>query len=325
MELRELLLGLAVIWVATKVGGEAMERIGQPAMLGELLAGVFVGPGVLSLVHDSEVLHALAEIGVIVLLFEVGLASELSDLLRAGVQSAVVAVVGVGVPFSLGFGLTRALGHPPLVAVVIGAALTATSVGITARVLADLGCLQDPSARVVLGAAVVDDILGLLILAVITGLVRSGAVSVWQVPWLAAKAGLFLVVSIGLGVRLAPILVRAVSGLRARGALIVSAIVFAVLLAVATDALGLATIIGAFAAGLVLATTERREHVAERIKPVADLFVPIFFATIGMKVRPADLNPFSPDAQFVVAMMLTVIAVVSKLAAGLAVYHPRDR
>lgn len=321
MDLRELLLGLAVVWIATRLAGETMERLGQPTVLGELLAGVLVGPGVLGLVHESAVLHALAELGVLILLFEVGLESDVSDLVRAGVQSAVVAVVGVVVPFACGFALTRALGHPTLVAVVVGAALTATSVGITARVLADLGRLQDASARVVLGAAVVDDILGLLILAVVTGLLQSGGVSVAGVAVLAAKAGAFLVVAIALGIRFAPMLMRAVGRLRARGSLIVFSLVFTLLLAVATDALGLATIIGAFAAGLVLAKTQQREHVIERARPVADLFVPIFFATIGMKVRPADLNPFAADAAFVFAMLLTASAIASKLAAGLAVYQ----
>jgi Kef-type K+ transport system membrane component KefB len=321
VDLRELLLGLAVIWIATRLAGEAMERLGQPAVLGELLAGVLVGPGVLGLVHESEVLHALAELGVLILLFEVGLESDVSELTRTGPQSAAVAVVGVVVPFAVGFAVTRAFGHPVLVAVVVGAALTATSVGITARVLADLGRLRDASARVVLGAAVADDILGLLILAVVTGLLATGAVSGGGVALIALEASAFLFVAIALGIRLTPVLVRAVTGLRVRGSLIVSSVAFAVLLAAASEALGLATIIGAFAAGLVLATTEQREPIVERIRPVADLFVPIFFATIGMKVRPADLNPFAPDATFVFAMALTVLAVASKLAAGLAVYQ----
>ena len=132
-----MLLGLVLVWFAAKVAGEGMERIGQTAVLGELLAGVIIGPGVLGLVHESEALHALAELGVLILLFEVGLESDLGDLLRAGIQAALVALVGVVVPFAVGFGIMRGLGHPPLVAVFVGATLTATSVGITARVLAE--------------------------------------------------------------------------------------------------------------------------------------------------------------------------------------------
>lgn len=316
-----MLLGLVLVWFAAKVAGEGMERIGQTAVLGELLAGVIIGPGVLGLVHESEALHALAELGVLILLFEVGLESDLGDLLRAGIQAALVALVGVVVPFAVGFGIMRGLGHPPLVAVFVGATLTATSVGITARVLADLGRLQDVAAKVVLGAAVVDDILGLLILAVVTGVAQTGGVSIFAVALLSAKAIAFLVTAILVGIRLAPTLVKMVARMRARGALLVSSMVFAVALAVVADMMGLATIIGAFAAGLVLATTERREHIEERIKPVADLLVPVFFVTVGMKVQPAMLNPFAENAQLGIAVLLTAAAIAAKLAAGLAVYQ----
>ena len=315
------LLGLVLVWLAAKLAGEGMERIGQTAVLGELLAGVVIGPGVLGLVHESEALHALAELGVLVLLFEVGLESDLHDLLRAGLQATFVALVGVVVPFGVGYGIMYALGYPQLLAVFVGAAFTATSVGITARVLADLGRLQDAAAKVVLGAAVVDDILGLIILAVVTGIARTGGVSLGSVAIISAKAVVFLAVAILVGLRLAPTLVRWVGGLKARGTLIVYSVVFAVGLAVIADLIGLATIIGAFAAGLVLATTERREHIEERLKPVADLLVPVFFVTVGMKVQPAMLSPFGDDAQFGLALLLTLVAVVSKLAAGLAVYQ----
>lgn len=321
MEFRELLLGLVVVWLAAKAAGEGMERIGQTSVLGELLAGVIIGPGVLGLVHESEVLHALAELGVLILLFEVGLESDLGDLLRAGFQATLVALVGVIVPFALGFGVMRWLGHPPLLAVFVGATLTATSVGITARVLADLGRLQDAAAKVVLGAAIVDDVLGLIILAVVTGIAQTGSVSAASVGLLSGKAVVFLVAAIVLGVRLAPMLLRWVSRMRARGTLIVYSVVFAVALAAVADLIGLATIIGAFAAGLVLATTERRAHIEERIKPVSDLLVPVFFVTVGMKVQPAILNPFGEHATFGVALLLTAVAVASKLAAGLVVYQ----
>ncbi len=321
MEFRELLLGLVLVWLVAKLAAEGMERIGQTAVLGELLAGVLLGPGVLGLVHESEALHALAELGVLILLFEVGLESDLDELLKAGLQAALVAVVGVVLPFVAGYALMHWSGYPPLVAVFVGATLTATSVGITARVLADLGRLQDAAANVVLGAAVVDDILGLIILAVVTGVAQTGLVSLGGVALLSGKAVIFLVVALFLGLKVAPALVRWIGRLRARGALVVYAVVFAVALAALADLIGLATIIGAFAAGLILATTERRAHIEERIKPVADLLVPVFFVTVGMKVEPAMLNPFAPNAQLGIAMLLTAVAVASKLAAGLAVYQ----
>jgi Kef-type K+ transport system membrane component KefB len=321
MEARELLLGLVVVWLAAKLFGEAMARLGQPAVLGELLAGVAIGPGVLGLVHESPVLHALAELGVLILLLEVGLESDVGDLLRAGLQATLVALVGVVVPFAAGYGIMHWLGHEPLVAVFVGATLTATSVGITARVLADLGRLHDAAAKVVLGAAVVDDILGLIILAVVTGIAQTGSISLVSMSVLSAKAIVFLVVAIFAGIRLAPTLVGWIARMKTRGTDIVYSLIFAVALAAVADMVGLAAIIGAFAAGLVLATTERREHIEQRIKPVADLLVPVFFVTVGMNVQPALLNPFAENAEFGTALVLSAIAVASKVAAGLAVYQ----
>jgi len=202
----ELLVGLVAIWLGAKLGGEAMERVGQPAVVGELLAGVLIGPGVLGLIHPSPVFMALAEVGVVLLLFEIGLESDLEELLRAGLQSTVVAAVGVACPLALGFGLASLWGMPPLPAVFIGATLTATSVGITARVLSDLGRLQERAARVVLGAAVVDDVLGLVLLAVVSGLAETGTVAAARTGLILAKAITFLVVAIGLGIRYSPVL-----------------------------------------------------------------------------------------------------------------------
>lgn len=321
MELRELLIGLIIVWLAAKLAGEGLERAGQPAVLGELLAGVLIGPGVLGLVHESVILHALAEIGVVILLFEVGLESDLGELLRAGLQSTLVALVGIACPFLLGFALATWWGKPTLVAVFIGATLTATSVGIAARVLSDLDRLQEASARVILGAAVLDDILGLVILAVVTGLVQTGSFSLATAGLILLKALVFLLIAIALGVRYTPTLLAWVGQAKARGSLIVYSVLFCVLLAAVAHWIGLATIIGAFAAGLILARTERRARIEEQIKPVADLFVPIFFVTIGMKVRPAMLNPFAPDKGLALAGLLTAVAVLSKLTAGLGVYR----
>jgi Na+:H+ antiporter len=325
VEFRELLIALVIIWLAAKLAAEGMERIGQTAVLGELLAGVVIGPGVLGLVHESEVIHALAELGVLILLFEVGLEADLARLLKAGPQAVLVAVVGVVVPFAVGFGLMHWLGHPGLVAVFVGATLTATSVGITARVLADLGRLQDPAASVVLGAAVVDDILGLITLAVVTGIATTGRVSPGGIALLGVKSVVFLAVAVFIALRRAPVLVGLIGRLRARGALVVSSLAFALALAAAAEWIGLATIIGAFAAGLILSRTEPHAQIEERIKPVADLLVPIFFVTVGMKVEPAQLNPFADDAQLGLALVVTLLAIASKLVAGLAVYQPGVR
>jgi Kef-type K+ transport system membrane component KefB len=311
--------------VAAKLGGEAAQRLGQTALVGELLAGFVIGPSALAVVTPSAFLEGLAAIGVVILLFEIGLESDLDRLLRSGLQSLVVALVGVVSPFLLGFTLARWWGLSPLGAVFIGAALTATSVGVTARVVSELKKADDPTAQVVLGAAVVDDVLGLVTLSVVSGLARTGRVSPWSVVTLLVGAVSFLTAAIAIGVRLAPFFVRWVDRMQVRGSLIVWSVLFCTVLAVLAERSGLAALVGAFAAGLVLAKTERGTHIVERIKPVADLFVPIFFVTIGMHVQIAHLDPLSPRGTLILAVLLTLVAVASKLVAGLGVYLPDVR
>jgi len=264
MESADFLSTLVVIWLAAKLAAEAMQRLGQTAVLGELLAGVLIGPAALALAHPSERLEGLAAIGINILLLEIGLESDLDELLRSGPQSLVVALVGVISPFFLGFALARWWGLLPLTSVFVGATLTATSVGITARVLADLGQIQDPAAKVILGAAVVDDVLGLIALSVVTGLVQQGKISLTALALLILKAVLFLVLAVVLGVRLAPTFVRWIYRMQVRGSLIVYAVWACTLLAVLAERGRLAGLVGAFAAGLVLAKTERRAHIEER-------------------------------------------------------------
>ncbi len=322
-ELGVLLATLVIVLLAAKLAGEAAERLGQTAVLGELLAGVLLGPSALNLVHESEVLHFLAEIGVILLLFEIGLHSDLDELITAGVQATAVAAVGVAAPFLLGFGLARVWGFPTLTAVFVGATLTATSVGITARVLADLGRLEDVSARIILGAAVIDDILGLIILALVSGLARTGQFSVPVLLWTLLTSVAFLALALVLGVRLAPWLFRWITRMRVRGVLIVYAVAFCLMLATISERLGLATIIGAFAAGLVLAKTDERAHIQELLRPTADLFVPVFFVTIGLKVQLGVFNPAQAGAGPLLLFtgLLAVAAVAGKIVSGLAIYQ----
>jgi Kef-type K+ transport system membrane component KefB len=315
------LFSLVVVWLAAKLGGETMQRLGQTAVVGELLAGFVIGPGARGRGAPSPVQAGLAEIGVVILLFEIGLESDLDRLLRSGVQALLVALIGIVSPFLLGFAVARWWGLTPLVSVFIGAALTATSVGVTARVFSDLEELDDPAAQVVLGAAVADDVLGLVMLSVVAGLARTGRVSAWSVVTLLLGAVAFLALAIVLGVRLAPFFVRWVDRMQVRGSLIVWAVLFCTVLAVLADRSGLAPMVGAFAAGLVLAKTERGINVEERIRPVADLFVPIFFVTIGMNVDVRHLDPVSPRGTLVLGALLTLVAVVSKLVAALGVYR----
>jgi Kef-type K+ transport system membrane component KefB len=196
---------------------------------------------------------------------------------------------------------------------------------VTARVFSELGKVNDPPAQVVLGAAVADDVLGLVILSVVAGLARTGHVSLWSMVTLLLGAVLFLTAAITIGVRLAPFFVRWADRMQTRGSLIVWAVLFCTVLAVLAERSGLAAMIGAFAAGLVLAKTERGVHIEDRIKPVSDLFVPIFFVTIGMHVDLRHLDPLSPRGTLVFAVLLTLVAVASKLVAALGVYRPDVR
>jgi Kef-type K+ transport system membrane component KefB len=329
------LLGLALIFVVAKIGGEVFERLNQPAVLGELMAGMAVGAlalagvGGVEALRTHSVIGALAELGVIILLFEVGLESNIGEMLEVGWSSLLVATLGVVVPFLLGWGVSYYFmpSEPLLVHVFIGATLCATSVGITARVLRDLGRLQTREARIVLGAAVIDDVMGLLILAVVSGAIRAsaegGALSLSDVARIAAASVAFLVGAIAVGRFVVPHLFRGAGRFRSRGMLLALALAFCFLLAWAAAAVGLAPIVGAFAAGLVLdeahfevfsAAGERGLH--DLLAPVSATLVPVFFVLMGMKV---DLSAFARWELLGFAAVLTAAAVVGKQVCSLGV------
>lgn len=321
MNLQDFLLSLITIYVSARIMGELAVRIGQPAVLGELLAGVLVGGNLLGWVDATEPLTVLGEIGVMLLLFEIGLESDLSSFLRVGTTAALVATIGVTAPFLLGYllGLTLHLSH--VQAVFIGATLTATSIAISARTLAELGRLHTVEGQIILGAAVIDDILGLIVLSVVIGLATSGTVSWSQVGWTAGLAVSLLAAAMLIGVRYAHMFGRLLGLMRARGSLIVAAVTFALTLGYLAGLLHIAPLVGAFAAGLVLARTEHHAHIGEAIKPVADVFVPIFFVLVGMAVDLRLLNPMRAENWPVLLLAggLVIVAILGKLVAGLGV------
>jgi len=325
MDLPQFLLSLIVIYGSARLFGELAVRLGQSAVLGELLAGVLVGGSVLGWVEPTETLKLMGEIGVILLLFEIGLESDLQAFLKVGWSASAVATIGVVTPFALGYGLAAMLNMTPLQAVFVGATLAATSIAVSARTLDDLGRLTSVEGNIILGAAVLDDILGLIILSVVVGLAHTGSVSWLDAGQTAGVAVLFLVGAIVLGGRYAHWFGSLVGWMRHRGRLIVAAVTFALALGYAGTLVHLAPLIGAFAAGLILARAEHQIHLGEHIKPVADIFVPIFFVLTGAAVDLGSLNPFSEQNWPVLLLTggLTVAAILGKLLAGLGAREAR--
>jgi Kef-type K+ transport system membrane component KefB len=322
-------LGLLVVMLgAAKLGALLALAVGQPAVLGELVAGVVVGRSVLGLVDPTqETIHLLAELGVLILLFEIGLETDLGKLLNVGGASAVVAVTGVALPFGLGYAACLLLGQPRLVAIVAGAALTATSVGITARVLADLGRLQEPESQIVLGAAIIDDIIGLVILTVVTGVTRGQETTLVDVARVTGLAFGFLVAAVVVGQWLVPPLLRLATGLAQPGTTPVLALVLAFGLAWAAMQVGSAHIIGAFAAGLLLRRCGHVPEVERSVAAMGHFLVPLFFVAVGAAVDVRVFNPFNVanHSTLMVGGVLIVVAVVSKFAAGYAPFWFRGR
>jgi Kef-type K+ transport system membrane component KefB len=266
--------------------------------------------------------HALSELGVVVLLFEIGLETELGALRRVGGVAAMVAAVGVVTPFALGLLATRALGLALLPSVVASAALTATSVGITARVLADLGYLKQPEGQVVLGAAVFDDVIGLIVLAVVSGLVAGGSIDAGAVARTTAIALLFLVVSIVAGRVLARPLFALLGRVGKEGTLAVMGFAFALLFAVSADRAGLAPLVGAFAAGLLVGETPQAAQIRSGIVRLGHLLVPIFFVAVGAAV---DVRAFAQVHVLVLGLVLVAVGVAGKIVAGYGPWWFRGR
>jgi len=354
--LAAVLLSLVVIYVASKVGGEICARINFPPVLGELVGGVVVGISVLHLLvfsegavtepsvlttfiqqtagmdgtvasvvasTASEVISVLSEIGVMILLFEIGLESDLQGLLKVGPQAAVVAIVGVVAPFTAGtLGLVT-LFHVDLVpAIFAGAALTATSIGITAKVLAEIQRLTSREGQIIIGAAVLDDILGIIVLAVVASLAKTGTVEVSNVIYLILSSVVFLVGSVVLGRLLSPFFLGMVDRLTTRGSLLIPSLIFAFVLGYVAVILQLEAILGAFTAGLVLGETEKRRELEEQILPIADMLVPVFFVCVGARTDISVLNPLEPEnrAGLIIASFLVVVAILGKVVTGATVF-----
>lgn len=311
-----ILAALIAIFVGTKLLGEIAQRGGQPAVLGELIAGVLLGGSVLGLVDPNDpVIATMAEIGVIVLIFEIGLETELASLVRVGSVATTVAVAGVVVPFGLGYGSARALGLEQAPALVCGAALCATSVGISARVLSEIGWLNTREGQVVLGAAVIDDVIGLVILAVVAALVAGVTLTFGAVARITGVAIAFVVLAVLVGMVIARPIFKIVERIRAAGALALFGLAFAFLLAYLADRAGSAMIVGAFAAGLVLFRLPQREEIERATTVIGHFFVPIFFAAVGAAV---NLRALADPRALAIGGTLIACGIFGKVVAGYA-------
>lgn len=305
---------LTAIIVATRLLGDLVQRLGQPVVLGELLAGIVLGTLGVYNPHEPA-LHAFADVGIVVLLFQIGLHTKVKSLRTVGSEAAVVALAGVVVPFAGGFVSARALGLATIPALVAGAALTATSIGISARVLDDLGRLHTTDGQVVLGAAVLDDIIGLIILSVVFGVVAGGDVTATGVLRTAGTALGFVVVALLVGSVAIPPLFRFVARMRGSGVLGLLALAFALALAWIAEATESAMIIGALAAGLILHPTPQRPEIEASVTSIGHFFVPIFFASVGAAI---DVRALVTPSALALGATLTVVGVAGKMLAGYA-------
>ncbi len=324
------ILGLIVILLAAKLGGEIFEKLNQPAVLGELIFGMIIGNFALisggffdfGQMFESESIDIFARLGVMILLFQVGLESNVKELLKVGISSVTVAIIGVVAPMILGYYVCVLIipeagfnAH-----LFVGATLTATSVGITARVLKDLNKLKTAEAKIILGAAVIDDILGLIILSIVSGIIVSGSVSAGTIVYTSVTSFAFLFFSVIIGLKAAPMIGRKVSGMKVEGMKIVTAFLFLFTMAYVADMMGLATIVGAFAAGLVLDdvsfVNKKEHHIEVLVKPLYCIFVPIFFVLMGIQVK---LDVFLDPKIIAIALAITVVSIIGKQVCGLGV------
>ena len=306
-----ILLTLCLMLAAAKVMAEIFERLRQPAVVGEILAGVALGPSLLGWAAPNEITNTLAEIGVIFLLFTVGLETQPAAIFRVGKRALLVATLGVVVPFLAGWLLLKAWGGSGMEAMFLGTAMVATSVGITARVLSNLGLLEAMTSRIILGAAIIDDILGLLILTVVSNLAAGPLNYLTLITTAVLAVGFTAFVSL-VGARVVKRVAPRIENLRVSHSLFVVSLILCLGLSVAASFIGVAAIIGAFLAGMTFAEAAAdRPTMRHQMSGVNEFLVPFFLVNIGMQLQ---LSVFRDPAIVALAALVTLVAVVTKLA-----------
>jgi len=321
--LAQVLFQLFVLLAATKVGDEIFKRLGQPTLVGEILAGAIVGPALFGWYAITPETELFAQIGAVLLLFEVGVHTRVGDLVRVGGTAITVAVLGVALPFLGGFAVATALGLPLEGRVFLAAALTATSVGITSRALDQLGALKTGSGRIVLGAAVIDDVLAMLIVAVAIG-VTTGGVDAGEILLTLGLAGAFIGIVVVAGTGILSRRPSLLTAPRFAETPLLPGMIVMLGLAALSAAIGLAAIIGAFLAGLVVGESAERDALEQETAPIAALFTPFFFGFVGAQI---DLNVFATPATVALLVGITALAIVTKFAGSFlgALRVGRDR
>ncbi|MDX6626234.1 MAG: hypothetical protein QOE56_1223 [Solirubrobacterales bacterium] len=316
------LTDLFLVLLAAKLGDEVFKRIGQPAIVGEILGGVLIGPSVLNWVDVSEVLRVFSELGVVFLLFWVGLETRLSEMKAVGRIAVTVGSAGVVLPFLAGIGFGLALGESTETSVFLGAALAATSAGITSATFLDLGIARTRAARTVLGAAVVDDILALILLSVAVGMAASGGVDAGKIALALAIAVAFVAfVALG-GTRLLARRPQLLQAPRFADSPLLPAVIVCLGLAAFAAQIGLAALIGAFLAGMIVAETKDQSSIEEEVRPLYAFFPPFFFAFIGIEL---DLGTLLDGHALVLLVAVTVIAAATKLVPAYWAARPLGR
>lgn len=310
--MQTILLGIFIIFAGAKLVGEIFERLGIPVIIGEILLGITIGAFLPQLLRSNQVFQVIAQLGAIVLLFSVGLETPVANLLKIGGTAARVAVLGVIFPFALGLGLASFLGYPTVQGVFLAASMVATSIGITARVLSDLGVIDQRDGQIILGAAVIDDILGLVLLAVITGFGK-GALLFGGIGALLLEVLLFVGVSLYFGTRLTKNHGHHLDRLRIKQGPLAAALIVCFGMSFLAGLIGMAAIVGAFLAGVIFAELGESMELNSQLAPIYEFLVPFFFVMIGAKV---SLGQLTDPAILKLAAAVAALAIVGKLAGG---------
>ena len=330
MEVSEFFLKLLVILLSAKLFAEIFSRLSIPSVLGEVVAGLIIGPSVLGFISPDATMHLIAEIGILLLLFEVGLETDVGQIVKEGVRSTLVAVTGVVVPFALGYWVSyRWFGMAVIPALFVGGTIVATSIGITVRVLKDLDRHKTRMSQIVLGAAVLDDVIGVVFLAVLYDLAVTGTVSIIATVRILAFISAFLVLAPVIAKLFVPLMAKLASSSKTKGMIPTIIISLILGLAVISHGVGAPEILGSFAAGIALArrfflplgasidhySRQLAERIEESMTPIIDLFVPVFFVMVGVSINLRVIDTTS-GTFWVFGGALTVVAVISKLVSG---------